>query len=111
MCQVRYRDSYFEERNMLDGYAAGEVCAFVQDLTEQLKKDVAQQDENSVEALLGVGALFGVARVSSVVNGVAPAVRGRLLVFFPGEHERATSTHRLLDARDGWNYLAVPIRG
>jgi len=29
------------------------------------------------------------------------------LVFFPGE--RDGSNYRLLDARDGWNYLATPI--
>ena len=38
---------------------------------------------------------------------ISREVRGRLLVFFPGEHERGN--YRLLDARDGWNYLAVPI--
>ena len=34
-------------------------------------------------------------------------IRGRVVVFFPGEYEN--SNYRLLDARDGWNYLAVPI--
>ena len=60
-------------------------------------------------ALLGVGALFGVARVSSLVEGVKDAVDGRLLVFFPGEYHPETHSYRLLDARDGWNYLAVPL--
>ena len=34
-------------------------------------------------------------------------IRGRLLVFFPGVYEQ--DNYRLLDARDGWNYHAVPI--
>ena len=34
-------------------------------------------------------------------------IQGRLLVFFPGVYEQ--NNYRLLDARDGWNYLAVPI--
>ena len=34
-------------------------------------------------------------------------IKGRLVVFFPGQFER--NNYRLLDARDGWNYLAVPI--
>jgi hypothetical protein len=38
---------------------------------------------------------------------VADAVPGRLLVLFPGEYEN--NSYRLLDARDGWSYLAVPI--
>ncbi len=54
---------------------------------------------------MGVGTLFALARVSSVVEGIKEAVDGRLLVFFPGEHHPENHTYRLLDARDGWNYL------
>jgi len=64
-------------------------------------------DEGIVVAVSGVGALFGLTRTSTVIERVAPSIRGRLLVFFPGRHENAQ--YRLLDARDGWNYLAVPI--
>ena len=32
---------------------------------------------------------------------------GRLLVFFPGSREG--NVYKLLDAREGWNYLATPI--
>jgi hypothetical protein len=32
---------------------------------------------------------------------------GRLLVFFPGS--RDGNVYKLLDAREGWNYLATPI--
>ena len=46
-------------------------------------------------------------RADAVVEDVAPAIQGRLAVFFPGEYE--SNNYRLLDARDGWNYLAVPI--
>jgi hypothetical protein len=45
--------------------------------------------------------------VSELVSRVESSIRGRLLVFFPGEHEN--NTYRFLDAREGWNYLAVPI--
>ena len=44
-----------------------------------------------------------------VVEGIKESVQGRLLVFFPGEHHPENHTYRLLDARDGWNYLAVPL--
>lgn len=57
--------------------------------------------------MYGVGSLFGLARVSLLLEKVAPRVRGRVLVFFPGEHDNGN--YRLLDARDGWNYLAIPI--
>lgn len=59
-------------------------------------------------AVSGVAGLFGFAKVSSIVEAVASKVRGRLVVFFPGEHE--DNNYRLLDARDGWNYMAIPIK-
>jgi hypothetical protein len=46
-------------------------------------------------------------KVSSLVDRVGDAIAGRLLVYFPGQYDH--NTYRLLDARDGWNYLAVPI--
>ncbi|HHT71859.1 MAG: BREX protein BrxB domain-containing protein [bacterium] len=80
---------------------------FQQDLTSGLQQDLAAGDETTVAALIGAGALFGLIRVSRLIELIAPSVRGRLLVFFPGT--RRGSVYRLLDARDGWNYLAVPI--
>ena len=64
-------------------------------------------NESSVTAVFGVGALFGFTRLSKVLKLVEGEIRGRLVIFFPGEYER--NNYRLLDARDGWNYLAVPI--
>ena len=46
-------------------------------------------------------------RFSEIVRKVDRDIRGRLLVFFPGQYEH--NNYRLLDARDGWNYLAIPI--
>src|SRR5947209_3342847 len=51
--------------------------------------------------------LFGFLKVSEILPLVEGDVRGRLLVFFPGTYEQ--NNYRLLDARDGWNYHAVPI--
>jgi hypothetical protein len=45
--------------------------------------------------------------VSALLDALNEAVAGRLLIFFPGGHEG--NSYRLLDARDGWNYLATPI--
>ena len=63
--------------------------------------------EDFVVALQGVGSLFGFLKVKEVVDKLAPKVKGRLLVFFPGSYE--DNNYRLLDGYDGWNYLAVPI--
>lgn len=100
-----YRDSYFAMPDALDP-ALEEFGEHLQALVERELTDPAV-DEDTVVALLGVGALFGVYRVSRLIEAVNPAIRGRLLVFFPGEKQG--NNYRLLDARDGWNYLAVPI--
>ncbi|MFC7409487.1 DUF1788 domain-containing protein [Hydrogenophaga atypica] len=110
MAAQEYRDAYFESPEDLAGYQAGELSEFVASLTAELKRRLdAEAGADTVVALLGVGALFGLARVSSVVEGIKESVPGRLLVFFPGEHHPENHAYRLLDARDGWNYLAVPL--
>lgn len=110
MAAQEYKEAYFESPEDLAGYQTGELTEFVADLNALLRDRIsAEAGPDTVVALLGVGALFGLARVSSVVEGVKEAVQGRLLVFFPGEHHPENHTYRLLDARDGWNYLAVPL--
>jgi hypothetical protein len=63
--------------------------------------------DGDILALTGAGSLFGLTRVSTIAERVAPEIRGRLLLFFPGRHENGV--YRLLDARDGWSYRATPI--
>ena len=63
--------------------------------------------DNTVLALYGVASLFGFLKISEILPMVEGDVKGRLLVFFPGVYEQ--NNYRLLDARDGWNYHAVPI--
>ena len=110
MAEQEYRDAYFENPEDMAGYQTGELTEFVAKLVAQIKARItAEAGPNTVVALLGVGSLFGLARVSSLVEGTKDAVPGRLLVFFPGEHHPENHTYRLLDARDGWNYLAVPL--
>ena len=105
MAAAEYRESYFASPDDLD-MALGAFRQATADRVRALLADAAS-DQDSVVALLGVASLFGFLKVSALVEDIAPAIRGRLLVFFPGEHEG--NNYRLLDARDGWNYLAVPI--
>jgi hypothetical protein len=79
-------------------FAADEVVA---------DADAQAADENTVVAVLGVASLFGFAQVSDLVPRVVSRLTGRLLVFFPGSREG--NMYKLLDAREGWNYLATPI--
>lgn len=62
---------------------------------------------NDVVAVSGVGSLFGFLKVKEVIDLISPLVTGRLVVFFPGSYEN--NNYRLLDAYDGWGYLAIPI--
>ena len=105
MAAQEYRASYFELPADLD-LLLPEFEETVVALVKAELEDVGT-NEDTVVAVHGIACLFGFAKVSSVVSRLAPFVRGRLLVFFPGEHE--DNNYRLLDARDGWNYMAIPI--
>lgn len=108
MAGHEYRDDYFKDPDLLESA----LPAFFAHLVEEVRTAIAAQDDpNDVVALLGAGALFGLGdalKVSALLNAVNDTIAGRLLVFFPGEHEG--NRYRLLDARDGWNYLATPIK-
>ena len=106
MASTDYRDDYFEEP---DNLAMKLRSGFVQYVAGRLREDLTADGvgEDAVVAVLGVACLFGFTRVSLVLKEVVKDIRGRLVVFFPGEYE--DNNYRLLDARDGWNYLAVPI--
>lgn len=106
MADTDYRDVYFEEPETL---AMKLRSGFVQYTAGRLRAALTAEgvDEDTVVAVQGVACLFGFTRVSLVLKEVVTDIRGRLVVFFPGEYE--DNNYRLLDARDGWNYLAVPI--
>ncbi|MDV7392613.1 BREX protein BrxB domain-containing protein, partial [Arthrospira platensis SPKY1] len=101
----RYAESYFNKPEListvLPKYQKHIVTSFEKFLADK------QADENAVVALQGVGSLFGLTKVKGIVDQLAPKVKGRLVVFFPGSYEN--NNYRLLDAYDGWGYLAVPI--
>jgi len=98
-----YRDAYFANPEALEVA----LDDFLAQIAERVRQALHAADANTVVALVGVGALFPFARTSALVKQIQDDVQGRLLVFFPGSHEN--NVYRLLDARDGWNYMAVPI--
>ncbi len=99
-----YRDAYFEEPDLLEGALASEFRDFA---IERLGKVLDSAEENAVVALVGAGSLYSFVRVSDLLFSVESRIRGRLAVFFPGTKNE--NNYRLLDARDGWSYLAQPI--
>jgi hypothetical protein len=107
MADHEYRNEYFESPDLLEPA----LPAFFDHLVLEVRDGLGSYPvSDAVVGLLGAGTLFGLGdavKVSALLNAVNDAVAGRLLVFFPGEHDG--NSYRLLDARDGWNYLATPI--
>lgn len=107
MAHHEYRDSYFASPELIGPALTG----FVDELASEVRSQISElTNPNTVVGLIGASALFGLGeavRLSSLIEKVDDTVAGRLLVFFPGEHEG--NNYRLLGARDGWNYLATRI--
>ena len=101
----RYAESYFQQPNRLTTLVPTYLPFIVDEFTSFLAS--RSIDEKTVVALSGVGSLFGFLKVKDVVDALAPLVKGRLVVFFPGTYEN--NNYRLLNGYDGWNYLAVTI--
>jgi hypothetical protein len=106
MAAEEYRDAYFESPNDLQLKLEVEFAKFVAvKIREKLERPEAGKD--SVVAVFGVGSLYGFTRVSRILQILEPTIIGRLAVFFPGGYR--DNIYSLLDARESWNYLAVPI--
>jgi hypothetical protein len=99
-----YKEAFFETPKDLSMKIEGE---FEDHIVAPLRECLRSANDNTVVALTGVASLYGFAHISEIVRTVEPDIQGRLIVFFPGAKEG--SNYRLLDARDGWNYLANSI--
>jgi hypothetical protein len=101
-----FAESYFESPELLDDAVLADFKLSVV-LCIRSALAALRDPDNTVLALHGVASLFGFLKISEILPLVEGDVKGRLLVFFPGVYEQ--NNYRLLDARDGWNYHAVPI--
>jgi len=106
MSAHEYREDYFRDPEALTDQLDGDFKQYSIDFLNQAISKI-QADDQTLIALKDVSSLFGFARLSDLLNNVSPDFKGRLLIFFPGEFEK--NHYRLLDARDGWSYLARPI--
>ena len=106
MANHEYREDYFKDPEYIVDQLEAEFIPFaIQYLKDELKK--INQDQNTLIAIKDVSALFGLVRLSEILKSCDKDFSGRMLIFFPGEF--AHNHYRLLDARDGWDYLARPI--
>lgn len=101
------RQTWFERAAKRPSTLGTVLPDFETHLVNRLHERLKLCCQNDILALMGVASLFGIMRASTLIANVADAVPGRLLVTFPGAHQGGI--YRLLDARDGWSYLAVPI--
>lgn len=85
----------------------GLLPQFEQAACEAVLEALAPCGSDDVMVLRGCGSLFGLARLAPILTRIEGSIPGRLLVLFPGKH--SNGIYRMLDARDGWNYHAVPI--
>jgi hypothetical protein len=108
MAEEEYREEYFRHPEDLIPKYDREFKAACVDWLRKALADEALTDD-SVLAVHGVGGLYGFTYLHEVLKAVEPMIRGRVVVFFPGSYDQ--NTYRLLDARDGWNYMATPITG
>lgn len=106
LTENEYKEEYFNEPDNLVDALKNEFKLFVINylISELSKPDI---DDDSLVAVTDISSLFGFIRTSEILTGCSDDVKGRLLLFFPGEFDN--NHFRLLDARDGWNYLARPI--
>lgn len=98
-----YVEDYYEHPGdlaMLEDLLGEHLESVVQSRTEAVSP-------NHVVALTGLGSLFGFYSVSRLIEAASGHVPGRVLAFFPGVRDR--NNYRLLNAKDGWSYLAMPI--
>ena len=100
-----YRVAYFKRPETLSSAALQSLRRHLGAAVLEAASQAGSPD--SVIAVLGVGSLYPFLEVSVFADDIAQALQGRLAVFFPGEYKN--NNYRLLDARDGWNYLATPI--
>lgn len=100
------RSEWFKNPDDIELYAKTE---WKDVLTEFFQKEIARAivPERTVFALTGLMDLYDFLHVSALMESIGKTFAGYLLVFFPGEREG--NTYRFLDARVGWDYLAVPI--
>lgn len=106
MSEHDYKDEYFNDPESLLDQLEAEFKQYAIDfLVSEFER--LGTDDDTLIAVKDISSLFGFTRVSDVLTGCSSSFKGRLLLFFPGEFDK--NQYRLLDARDGWNYLARPI--
>jgi len=101
------RETCLETPAILESYSDGFLATIKQRIQSFVDAVPEEDRARTVFTLTGTMEFFDFVHVSDVVESLNADFPGVLLVFFPGEREG--NTYRFLGARDGWDYLAIPI--
>jgi hypothetical protein len=101
------RETCLETPAILEAYSDGFLSTIKEKIQAVVTSVLPEHRERSVFAMTGTMEFFDFVHVSDVVESLDNDFPGIFLVFFPGEREG--NTYRFLGARDGWDYLAIPI--
>lgn len=102
------KEQIIDDPELVETYAEPGYVDFLKQLVATAFSHIPErQADRTVFALTGLMELYDFVHVSSLLEVLDNQFPGVLLVFFPGEREE--NTYRFLGARDGWDYLAVPI--
>ena len=102
---MKYKHKYFQRPELLSSILERFAIYLEQKIKNKCSAYLANAD--AVIAIYGIGALYGLMKVSQLIELLAPSFIGRLLVFFPGSYEN--NNYRLLNGYDGWNYRAIVL--
>jgi hypothetical protein len=106
LTQHEYRDDYFRNPKFIIPELKANFGDFAVNFLRSKLRD-QNTDPDTLTAITDVSSLYSFIRLSELLRACDKNFKGRLLIFFPGEFEN--NQYRLLNARDGWNYLARPI--
>lgn len=105
MANHDYKEAYFDDPEYIHDVLQGEFKDFVMERLNEMMND--RNYEETLLVLKDVSSIFGFLKLSEVINALSNKIKGRMMVLFPGEY--SNRQYRLMDARDGWDYLARPI--
>ncbi len=104
MAAQKYAEGYFESPEDLQTLVEAE---FKKHVADRLRKELESADAETVVSVLGIGSLYGFLKTSELIRAVEPSIKGRMVIYFPGTKDG--NNYRMLDAHDGWNYMANGI--
>lgn len=100
------RGSMFSHPEDLEFFAKEDFAEYLAELIQDHIENASDPDQ-TVFALHGIMALYDFIEISELIEHLGNNMKGRLLIFFPGSKDE--NTYSFMNARRGWDYLAVCI--